>query len=1339
MPFAPIGSDEYTQLAVRLIRSNAVNLDAFGTPIEGENLLVDLVLKVVREENNNAKLIWEAQGSNLPDFHGVEIQVGESETGPWYAMVNPAEDGVFKNDVEHSYFVLTTNVVSGSLVHADLPDDATIYYRLRAFNQSGAKGSYSNIASVVLIGGAITEVTPGDIVNPDPTSPMLSAKTANGNNILTWTRQGDLLDYSHSEIQVADASVGPWFKPDIIGGDTTYRGTTPYTSDLVAVWETAADFNFIHPSVPSVTLYYRVRIVNIKDERSGWSNTVAISAAIVLEAPVLVAIGSLDDIILKWEKQNLLLFEKGIRVQVAEAASGPWYAPDDDIINDVFRGTVVGEYLLVTGNEWVHRDIPLVGNINNNPTLRTLYYRIRRVDFSDNVSDWSNTASATAGRITLASLPGLIDVGKLDPNMFDVLGAFSEHALGHWPLDDTVTGMTPDALGELVDLTINSNPLKVTSSTVGEDVGVLSKALTFSGSAGSVARTDTGIGSSGDTWEQISFSFWIRMSSVQVNTNQRPISYFVGSTVIYFHVIPATSLHELRIRVGSTIYSIAMGQARNLHDDQWHHVFLSYNGASKVGKIFVDAIEFANDIIQNAPASIDQGGNLSIGAARVNSVNTNHIAGRIDEVRLFSFEPELQHVRYLYFIPQGPLAPIVDVSRIPNDIFESRHIRAGAIMANNIGANQVISVHILASAILTAHLSAGVVTADKIAALAITADKIATGALTVGTNGNVTINDEGIVSDMIAALAITADKIAVGALFVGDMGNVVINDEGITAPMLAANSVNLGEATVFGTLTADHIESDVINVRSIWTGDVDITTGGTGFPATIIARRTIFDSLDISQFPYIMVLAKISNFNFTHTIARTLSQRVVYSFDTTRALEIWYDVGDDFLRVERSVEHEELGAGDIGTLTVYAAFGVTYPNATYVSPPDPTEVPSVPDNLDSTETPGASTWDVLAEWDESINASGYNIEYQSRAPGAAWPTTASTTMSTGPSVTLYGSLAQNREYRFRVQAFNDENASTYSDWYEDDVGNIVVITLPMNFSDSSTYVSGIGNNTLYRVTFNWSPSTSGLNEEIEIWRSASSDLNDFSYNDDSNFAHPTNPGVWVEFFYNTNYRWRVRVRDGGQTTNWSDWQYGTTPGVFTAAPGTPSGISLSSTTSSVSGTIAASSGATYYQWKRSTSGTWITISGGGRSFIDTGLNDGTSYTYNARAGNSGGTSGTVTRSISTQEDAIPLPTNFSSAHTDAGGTGSSTVYRVTFNWSPSTSGLEEEIAIWRSANSDLNDFSYTDSSNFAHPTDPGVWVEFFYNTNYRWRVRVRDGGQTTEYSAWQYGTTPGQR
>ena len=301
------------------------------------------------------------------------------------------------------------------------------------------------------------------------------------------------------------------------------------------------------------------------------------------------------------------------------------------------------------------------------------------------------------------------------------------------------------------------------------------------------------------------------------------------------------------------------------------------------------------------------------------------------------------------------------------------------------------------------------------------------------------IDSNAIIARHIMAGEITADKMAANVLRVGTTGNVVIDDEGIVADMIAANAINLGSATVFGTLTAEHIESDVINVRRIWSGSVVRESGGSGGTSSVTRTTdtTIFDDLDIEQFPYIMILAKISNFNFTHIIARNTGQRVLYNLDTTRAFEIWYNVGTDSLIIDRSIEHEELFAADVGDLTVFAVFGVTYPDAEYTPPPDNTAVPSVPSNLGSTETAGTTTWSVVGDWDASTNTNGYIIEYQSRTPGSAWPTTATTVMTASISRTLYSSLAQNMEYRFRVKAFNDNNTSTFSGWYSDSVGSII--------------------------------------------------------------------------------------------------------------------------------------------------------------------------------------------------------------------------------------------------------------------------------------------------------------
>ena len=871
MPFFPEGSDDFTQLASKKIRSNAVNLDAYGTPIEGENLLVTLVLKIVRE-NNNARLLWEAQGTNNPSFVGIEIQafgaaapdipddasdsqirdilidfieenydqeVSNSATleevqtlyseligsfDPtkviWSAIVNPADNGKFVTGIKDSYYTYSTSSISGELLHTDLPDSVTIYYRIRAFNDNGSKGEYSNISSVILTN---VDLIPENIVNPNPDAPLLECKTANGNNILTWSRQDRLLNYSHCEIQVAEASTGPWYRPDVVGGDTTFRGTTPYTSDLTPIWATSPDFNFIHPAVPAIDLYYRVRIVNEEDTRGPWSNICSINAEIPLAAPVLTAIGSLDNVILKWDNQNLLIFERGVRIQVADSEEGPWYKPVDNITDDDYRGTDVGEYLTISGTEWTHKNIPVVGDITANPSLRTLYYRIRRVDFSNNLSPWSNIASASAGRITLTSLPGVVNVGKIDPDMFDVLGAFSEHALGHWPLDDTVTGMEPNALGELVDITPNRNPLKVTSSSVGQDTGILSKSLTFSGSSGSVARTDTNIGTSGSTWESVSVVFWIKMGTTQRNTALRPWSYYTSNFSMYFHVIPSTNRHELRIRSGSTTYSLAMNQGRNILDNEWHMVFLSYNGSSKEGKIYIDAIEFAKGVLKSGNtniglSSVPQGGNTSIGAARVGNRFTNHIAGRIDELRMFSLEPELQHVRYLYFIPQGPLAPIVDPITIPENSIASEMVKLEAILTKHIDDLAVNEDKLADAAVALDKIKDGAVDEDKLADLAVALDKIKDGAVDTDK-----IKDSAVDTDKLADAAVKVGKVADDAIEASK-----IKDGAVTAAKILANTITAAQIAT-GTITATEIASgtittDEIAANTIKAGDIAANT-----------------------------------------------------------------------------------------------------------------------------------------------------------------------------------------------------------------------------------------------------------------------------------------------------------------------------------------------------------------------------------------------------------------------------------------------------------------------------------------------------------------------------------
>ena len=74
-------------------------------------------------------------------------------------------------------------------------------------------------------------------------------------------------------------------------------------------------------------------------------------------------------------------------------------------------------------------------------------------------------------------------------------------------------------------------------------------------------------------------------------------------------------------------------------------------------------------------------------------------------------------------------------------------------------------------------------------------------------------------------------------------GNILFPGS-VTVNALAANSVDLGSATVFGTLTAAHIDSDVRNVKVLYsnTSGLSMTTTGV-FPLNLGTALSAFDSL----------------------------------------------------------------------------------------------------------------------------------------------------------------------------------------------------------------------------------------------------------------------------------------------------------------------------------------------------------------------------------------------------------------------------------------------------------------------------------------------------------------
>ena len=160
----------------------------------------------------------------------------------------------------------------------------------------------------------------------------------------------------------------------------------------------------------------------------------------------------------------------------------------------------------------------------------------------------------------------------------------------------------------------------------------------------------------------------------------------------------------------------------------------------------------------------------------------------------------------------------------------------------------------------------------------------------------------------------------------------LIGPGGITADFIAANaidtkhlkagSVDLGSATVTGTLTADHIDADVLNVRPIWAGTANRVTPNNGLNTSYqtISRNTNHGA------DYIMAVCSIGIRWYIVMFPRSTSQRrTTLIVDTTRALDVDWVAGGSYVAINDTREHVELGGSDIGTLSVRALWGVFDP------------------------------------------------------------------------------------------------------------------------------------------------------------------------------------------------------------------------------------------------------------------------------------------------------------------------------------------------------------------------------------------------------------------------------
>ena len=257
----------------------------------------------------------------------------------------------------------------------------------------------------------------------------------------------------------------------------------------------------------------------------------------------------------------------------------------------------------------------------------------------------------------------------------------------------------------------------------------------------------------------------------------------------------------------------------------------------------------------------------------------------------------------------------VTTGKIAGDSVTATEIADGSIITTKVSPNNITSALVADGAITTTKIGSNAATSTKIADGSITTTKIANGATTA-----VKIADGSITTTKIADGTVSTVKIGDGAITVSKIGN-----GNVTAIKLAPGAVDLGSTAVVGTLTADHIDADVLNVRPIWSGTITRTTPNNGANTTY---QTVSPSNTNYSADYIMAICSISTGNRKYIVMfprSTVQSRTTLVVDTTRALDIDWVAGGSYVAINDTREHIELGADDIGTLTVHALWAVFEP------------------------------------------------------------------------------------------------------------------------------------------------------------------------------------------------------------------------------------------------------------------------------------------------------------------------------------------------------------------------------------------------------------------------------
>ena len=272
-----------------------------------------------------------------------------------------------------------------------------------------------------------------------------------------------------------------------------------------------------------------------------------------------------------------------------------------------------------------------------------------------------------------------------------------------------------------------------------------------------------------------------------------------------------------------------------------------------------------------------------------------------------------------------------------------------------------------------------------------------------------------------------------------------------------------------------------------------------------------------------------------------------------------------------------------------------------------TTAPTQPSGLNAM----SSSTGLTLSWNIVDGATGYDVKQGATgavtAVAAVAPRTIEVGLGTGLTITatvsgvnhVFTGLTANTAYTLYVRARNGGGASEWTS-----LSATTAPAAPGGLTVAATNTS---------LTLNWSAVTGATGYEVKQGSSSPS----VSVSGTSHTFNDLSAG--------TTYRLDVRARNGA---GFSDW----TSLTATTAPAAPSGLGATSTSTTITLTWSAVTGATSYEVKQGESGTETAVSSG-TSHTFPNLTANTAYTLYVRAGNSGGESEWASLSPTT----APLP------------------------------------------------------------------------------------------------------